>query len=164
MKILKTISAVALLLIGVFSFSKAEKTTPKSSLNLEEVNITQILSSEEKGCRPSSEVFFYVDTKLVKKSRGCTTINASIYVLDRVSGQSNLLANENIVVPSYKDAVLHYDTIPSTCNKIELTNGDKIVGSEIQTPYCFNELIQYKTIYKSYNNATNKLLHIDRTL
>lgn len=164
MKNLKKIAAITLILIGIFSFSIVENKTPKTSLNLEEINITQILSSQEKGCRPSSEVLFYVDTKLVKKSRGFSTINASIFVLDRVSGQSNLLANENIVVPSYKDAVLHYDLLPSTCNKIELTNGDKIVGSEIQTPYCFNELIQYETIYNSYNNATNKLLHLDRTL
>jgi hypothetical protein len=164
MKILKKTTAIALLLIGIFSFSKVENTTPKSSLNLEEINVIQTLSSQEMECRPSSELLFYVETKLVKKSRGSSTINASIYVLNRVSGQSNLLANENIVVPFHKDAVLHYDTLPSGCEKIELTNGDKIIGSNTQTPYCFNELINYEAIYNSYNRATNKLLHINRTL
>jgi hypothetical protein len=164
MKTLKSISALLILLIGIFSFTSFEKSTPISNLNLDEVDVIQMLSEQEYECRPSSEVMFFVETGLVKKSRGSSTINTSVYVLDRVSGKSKLLANENIIVPTHKDTFLHYDTAISNCEKIELSNGDKTLGSNINAPYCFNELIKYKTIYKSFVRYYNKLLNRDRTL
>ena len=164
MKNLKKIAVLALLLIGIFSFSKVEKIAPKTSLNLEQINIIKILSSQDLECRPSSDFLFYVETKLVKKSRGYSTINASIFVLDRVSGNSNLLANENIMVPFHKETVLKYDSEVSDSKNIVLSNGDKIIGSDAHTPYSFNELIKYEIINNSYNRATNQLLHINRTL
>ena len=164
MKNLKKITVLALLLIGIFSFSKVEKIAPKTSLNLEQINIIKILSSQDLECRPSSDFQFYVETKLVKKSRGYSTINASIFVLDRVSGNSNLLANENIMVPFHKETVLQYNSEVSDSKNIVLSNGDKIIGSDAQTPYSFNELIKYEVINNSYNRATNQLLRINRAL
>ena len=164
MKNIKKIAVLALLLIAIFSFSKVEKTTPKTSLNLEQINIIKILSSQDLECRPSSDFLFYVETNLVKKSRGYNTINASIFVLDRVSGKSNLLANKNIMVPFLKETVLQHDSEVCDSKKIVLTNGDKIIGSDAYTPYSFNELIKYDVINNSYNRATNDLLYINRTL
>ncbi|WP_339663483.1 hypothetical protein [uncultured Polaribacter sp.] len=164
MKILKNLTLVFVLLIGVFAFSKAKSTTEKVPLNLDTIDVIQTLSSQELECRPTSELYFYVETNLVKKSRGSSTINASIYVLDKTSGLSNLLANDTIVVPFHKETVLDFETLPSNCKTTVLTNGDTVIGSNTKAPFCFNELIQYEKIYNSYNNATNKLLHIQRTL
>lgn len=164
MKNLKKIAVLALLLIGFFAFSKAENTTSKSSLNIEAINIVKVLSSQELECRPTSNFLFYVETTLVKKSRGFSTINATIFVLDRVSGQYNSIANENIVVPFHNESVLQFDTVKSNCDKTTLANGDKIIGSNLPAAYCFSDLIQYDVVLNSYNNAINKLLHINRTL
>jgi len=155
MKFQKKIVPVIVLLISVFSFSKMENTTTKSSLNLEQINIIEVLSHQESECRPSSKIMFYVKTSFVKKYRGFNTINASVYILDRVSGQSNLLANENIVIPSYKDAVLQYDAVTSDYEKTVLRNGDIIVGGGTHTSYRFKELIKHEVIYASYRRATN---------
>ena len=164
MKTLKSISALLILLIGIFSFTSFEKSTPISNLNLDEVDIIQVLSEQEYECRPSTEIMFFVESSLVKKSRGSSTINTNVYLLDRVSGKSKLLANENIIIPNHKDAIIHYDTEISNCEKIELSNGDKTLGSNTYAPYCFNELIKYKTIFKSYVRSSNKLLSMNRTL
>jgi hypothetical protein len=164
MKTIKKLSALLILLIGIFSFTSFEINTPISNLNLDDVNIIQVLSEQEYECRPSSEIMFFVESSLVKKSRGSSTINTSVYILDRVSGESKLLANENILIPTFKDAILHSDTVVSNCEKIELMNGDKTLGSNSIAPYCFNDLIKYKTIFKSYVRSSNKLLNINRTL
>ncbi|PQJ81294.1 hypothetical protein [Polaribacter glomeratus] len=164
MKNLKKIAVLALLLIGFFAFSKAEKTTSKTSLNIDAINIVKALSNQELECRPTSNFLFYVEATLVKKSRGSSTVNATIFVLDRVSGQYNSVANENIVVPFHKESVLQYDIVKSNCNKITLANGDKIIGSTQPAAYCFSDLIKYEVVFNSYNSAINKLLHINRTL
>jgi hypothetical protein len=164
MKILKNLALVFLLLIGVFAFSKAKNTETKPPLNLDALNVLPILTSQESACRPSSELFFYVETNLIKKSRGSSTINASIYVLDKVSGLSNLLANDTIVVPFHKETVLSFETIPSNSKTTVLANGDVIIGNKSTAPYSFNELITNEKIYNSYTTAANKLLHRERTL
>lgn len=164
MKILKNLTLVFVLFIGVLAFSKAKSTTEKAPLNLDTINVIQTLASQELECRPTSELFFYVETNLVKKSRGFSTINASIYVLDKTSGLSNLLANDTIVVPFHKETVLDFDTVPNNGKSAVLANGDTIMGSNTKAPFSFKELIQYEKIYNSYNNATNKLLHMQRTL
>ena len=162
MKTSNMVKSLALLLILFSSFSKVEKTTAKATLNFEKINVVQILSAQEFGCRPSAELTFYVETTLVKKFRGYSKINASVFALNRLSGESSLLANENIIVPSHKDAVLHYNKTASDCEKTILTNGDRIVGSQTNTKYCFNELIKHEVIYNSYIRSTNKLLDIQR--
>ena len=97
----------------------------------------------------------------MKKSRGANTISANIFVIDRTTGASNLLASENILVPSNKDAIsLQYKTLKSDCKKVILNNGDKIIGSDRNTPYCFNELIQFEAIFRSYKKSKKELLNI----
>lgn len=164
MKILKNLALVFVLLIGVFAFSKAKTTKEKAPLKLDNINVIQTLASQELECRPSSKLFFYVETNLVKKSRGSSTINASIYVLDKVSGLSNLLANDTIVVPFHKETVLDVKTLSNHGETTVLANGDTVIGSKSNAPYGFKDLIKYEKIYNSYNNATNKLLHLERTL
>ncbi|TXD50241.1 MULTISPECIES: hypothetical protein [unclassified Polaribacter] len=162
MKSLKIVSAFVVLFLGFFSFSKAENTTLKTSLNLEEINVLQQLSKQDFECRPSEEVSFYVETALVKKHRGFNTIKASVFVLDRLSGQSNLLTNENILISNHKDAVLYLDNRTDNYQKAKLKNGDKIVVSNTKSKYSFHELMKNEAIYNSYMRATNTLLNLDR--
>ena len=122
MKTSNVLKLSALLLIVVFSFSKFKETTPKATLNFEKINVVEILSDQEFGCRPSAELTFYVESTLVKKFRGYSTINATVFALNRFSGESSLLASENIIVPFHKDAVLHYDKTKSDCEKTILSN------------------------------------------
>lgn len=158
MNFIKKTSVLFIVLISIFSFTKIENTKLKSKINLEELNIIKLLSDQEFQCRPSSEIMFYVDTELVKKSRGYSTINAKIYILDRFSGKTNLLANENINVLSHKESVINYDFTQSDCKKVVLANGDKTLGINNNSPYCFSDLIKYKNIYNSYTRSSNKLL------
>lgn len=160
MKTLKIATVLTALLIGVFPLTKIAKTTPISNVQLEEVNVIEILYNQDSyQCRPSSEIGFYVHTELVKMSRGFKTVNASIYVFDRVSGETNLLANQHIMIPTYtyRDAVFYQNGLEDISNKTILKNGDQILSSNETTPYSFSELIKYKTIYNSYIRATNKL-------
>ncbi|APZ46717.1 hypothetical protein BW723_10660 [Polaribacter reichenbachii] len=163
MNSIKKITVLIIAVIGFFTYSKAgNDNTPKSKVILEEVNVVELLSKQEQGCRPSSEVMFYVDTEIVKKHRGFSEINAKIYVLDRITGKTNLLTSENILLAYYQDSVLGnaLNTCDSSLN--ELKNGDKLIGDNIVSTYSFSELMKYETIYDSYIRSTNKLLNIKR--
>lgn len=157
---LKNNTILFLLLVTLSSFVKVDTNTSK--LNLEKINILEVLSKQNNGCRPSSEFMFYVETKMVKKARGANTINAKIFVLDRFSGVSKLLASENILATSYKkgDVFLHYKTVNKYCGKATLNNGDKIIGTTEKTVYCFNDLVKFEPIYSSYLRAKNDLLKL----
>lgn len=159
MNSLKKIILLFLLMLTIFSFVKISENSSEKKLNLEKVNILEILSKQKYECRPSSEFMFYVETNLVKKARGANTINTKIYVLDRVSGFSNLLASENILVPSYKgDVFLEYETVETNCGKGTLDNGDRLIGTTEKAPYCFHELVKFEAIYSSYLKSKNNLL------
>ncbi|WP_405565825.1 hypothetical protein [Polaribacter sp. Asnod6-C07] len=160
MKSIKKITVITLILVGVLSFSKFENQPRKSSLNLTEVNVEDLLSKEELGWRPSSKVMFYVDTEIVKKSRGFSEIKANVYVLDRISGATNLLTSNNILLPYYKGSVIRHQV--NNANLLELKNGDKIIANNINSTYSLNDLMKYRTIYESYIRSTNKLLNINR--
>ncbi|MBU3010092.1 hypothetical protein KO506_01585 [Polaribacter vadi] len=160
MKSIKKITVITLILVGVLSFSKFENQPRKSSLNLTEVNVEDLLSKEELGWRPSSKVMFYVNTEIVKKSRGFSEIKANVYVLDRISGATNLLTSNNILLPYYKGSVIRHQV--NNENLLELKNGDKIIANNINSTYSLNDLMKYRTIYESYIRSTNKLLNINR--
>lgn len=163
MRPLKKIAFLAIILIGLFSFSKSEKTIPP--LNIDNLNALEILSKQSLECRPTSDYMFFVQTELVKKSRGFTTVNASVYLMDRASGQYNLLASEHVAVPFHKDMIsLDYEAATRNCESTILENGDRIVGNSNLGPYCFGELIKNETVYNSYVSATNKLLGLNRTM
>lgn len=162
MKNFKKILVLLILLIGIFSFSKPTNIVPKISVT-EFSEIEAVLNNKFE-CRPSTKMMFYVETSLVKKSRGYNTVNATVYVLDRVSGQSKVLTSENIIIPFHKDAFLQFDKEIADTKKIVLENGDQILDNNSFAPYTFNELIKYDVIYNSYLKATNKLLKINRIL
>ena len=163
MKPLKNIAFIAVLLIGILSFSKSDK--PTTTLNIDNINALEILSNQDVSCRPNSEFLFYVESSLVKKSRGFNTVNARIYMMDRETRQYNLLASENVAVPFHKDMIaLDYDIPTRDCEFTALKNGDKIVGNANSGNYCFSELMKNEIVYHSYINSTNKLLHLDRSI
>jgi hypothetical protein len=163
MKPLKIIAFIAIPLIGILSFSKSEKPTP--TLNIDNINALEILSNQGVSCRPNSDFLFYVESSLVKKSRGFNTVNARVYMMHRETGQYNLLASENVAVPFHKDMIaLDYEIPTRDCEFTTLENGDKIVGNSNSGDYCFSELIKNETVYNSYINSTNKLLNLNRSL
>ena len=156
----RRIIGLSVLLVALFSFIEKESIAVEIKLNLEDINVISMLSNQIYECRPSSEFMFYVETALVKKHRGANTINASIFVLDRVTGATNLLASENILVPAYKDAIsLHHNKSKNDCEKVILHNGDKVLGSAKNTPYCFNKLIKFGSIFRSYKKSKKELLN-----
>jgi hypothetical protein len=161
MNSLKKMAVIPILSIVFFSFVKKDTNSSKLMSNLEDLKLIELLSKQKYECRPSSEFMFYVESNLIKKSRGANTISANIFVLDRHSGESKLLASENIFIPHYKGAIsLKHDIVASDCEKLVLNNGDEILGSTIKAPYCFNELIQFESINRSYIKSKNKLLNL----
>lgn len=162
MKRIKKIAALMIILIGIFSFVKFDYKNVESNVDLKEVDVLELLAKQELGCRPSNEVMFYVDAEIIKKHRGFSEINAKVYVVDRVSGASNLLSSEHILLPYYKDTVLGNPIKIADDKWIEIKNGDKIITKNSDSSYSFNELIKYETVYNSYIRATNKLLKINR--
>lgn len=164
MKPLKKIAALAVVLVGLLSFS-AKETKSLSALNLDEINVLEMLSKQQFECRPSSDFVFYVETNLVKKVRGANNINAKVYILDKISGKKNLLAQEDIQVKKYEDAISLKDyNSNNTFKSFTLENGDEIIGSSQKTPYAFDELLKYEAIYNGYINSTNKLLRLKRSI
>lgn len=166
MKSLKKVAALAVILIGIFSFSKKENEPElESSLNLEEINVVEMLSKQQFECRPSSNFMFYVEANLVKKIRGANNINAKVFILDKTSGKKSLLAEENIQVNKFEGAIAIDDHNENNIiiDSI-LENGDKIIGGSEKAVYAFDELVKYEAIYNSYINATNKLLRLKRSI
>ena len=162
MKFIKKISAISLMLVGLLLFSNFKSNEPKKSER--NTNLIASILNSKTSCRPTSNMMLYVKTSLVKKSRGFKTINASVYLLDKVSGISTLLANENVIVVNYKDSVLEYDLISTNDDKSVLKSGDIILSSDYSNKYSFNELLKYEVVYNSYINSTNKLLKIKRAI
>ncbi|MFY9242302.1 MAG: hypothetical protein WAO74_04675 [Polaribacter sp.] len=167
MKPLKKAVALLMLLIGIFSFNKAENTTTETNLNLEEINVIALLSEQGYECRPTSDFMFYVETSLIKKERGSNSIDAKVFVLNRKSGQRSLLSNEIIQVPNFEGTTMIFEgeVTVSDCGKdLQMLTGDKVMVSAVNMPYCFNDLIKYESIYNSYIKSTNKLLDLKRSI
>ena len=157
--------ALAVILVGIFSFSKREAETVKSSLNLEGINVREMLSKQQFECRPTSDFMFYVEANLVEKVRGANNINAKVYLLNKVSGQKKLLASENVQINKFKGAIaIQSHKTDKEFKTFVLDNGDKIIGGSVKTTFSFDELIQYEAIYNSYIKSTNKLLKLERTI
>lgn len=165
MKYIKNIIITALVLVSFIGFSVVNPKSSNAAINLKSINVVDALTTQEQGGRPSSEVFFKVDTEIVKKYRGFSEINAKIYVVDRKSGAMDLLANENILVQYYKDAIINYQAVTLENGLDQLKNGDRIIRNNTMNTaygYSFKELMQYKTIYSNYIQSSNSLLKIKR--
>jgi hypothetical protein len=165
MKPLKKVAALAVVLVGIFAFSKANLSSTKPSLNLDTINVIETLSKQQFECRPTSDFMFYVETDLVKKIRGANNVNARVYILDKVSGRKALLADENIQIKKFEGAIELKDHSAEGSFKNEIIqNGDVLIGSSEKAPFTFDELIQFESIYNSYLNSTNKLLRLKRSI
>lgn len=164
MKPLRKIAALAVVLICVLSFIKKENETFKPALKLEFINIDNVLAEQQFHCRPTSDFAIYVETDLVKKIRGASNINAKVFIVDKISGRKNLLAQENILVKKFEDAIAIKDFSTNNDALSTLDNGDTIIGGSEKGQFTFEELVKYDAIYNSYINATNKLLNIQRSI
>ncbi|WP_439130798.1 hypothetical protein [Polaribacter sp.] len=163
--LLKSI-ALAVIVICALSFNKKETKPLESALNLKSINIDKVLSMHQFECRPSSDFNFDVETSIIKKIRGGSNIKTKVFIVDKTTGRKKLLAQENIQVKNFKDAIAIKDhgNNEHYVKNFKLVNGDKIVGSQNDNPYNFQELIQYDFIYNKYIRATNKLLHLKRSI
>lgn len=162
MKTIFKVTFVSIILIGLVSFSKPKTKNLKTGLNNTEM-VENILNAE-RSCRPFYNKMFYVETSIVKKSRGFNRIRANLFVLDRISGISTFLTNEDIIVPKYKDSVLKYDITISEYEKVHLKNGHLILVNNKTKKYDFCDLLKYEVVYNSYIRSTNNLLTIERAL
>lgn len=144
---------IVLLVLSVTIFSFNKKETPLVS-NTENLNVIELLSSQKNECRPTSKYSFYVKSEL--SNDRTPTINAKIYMLDRKTQATSLLADEKIKISEN-------ETSSSEASKF-LKNGDLIVGNISKDLYSFKELIKFETIYSSYIKSTNKLLDLKRSL
>tara|TARA_R110002049_G_scaffold68910_2_gene178567 strand:+ start:361 stop:837 length:477 start_codon:yes stop_codon:yes gene_type:complete len=158
MKKIKNILAVTVLLVGLFAFKKAD-TNPILLKSLEKEKIVKMLSVQELGCRPSSELNFHVETTLLKKYRGYAKIEAKVFVLNKLTNQKSMLASENIIVANYKDSFINYDIIKNSATT-ELKNGHIIIHNEIDTEFKLANLLNSELIYNRYIISTNKLLNL----
>ena len=154
---LKKITALAVILVGIFSFSTSEKNLNQTQLNLADVDVIDVLDTYRFNCRPSEDYFFFVDSDLVKKTRGAKQVNSKIYILERATGKKALLAEENIQISNFDDTVHIVDEA-----SFALSNGDVVFDNEAETPYSFKELMKYQRVYGSYIASTNELLDLDR--
>jgi hypothetical protein len=154
MKSLKKIIILLVLSVAIFSFSKVENTEIKFEPNIEEPNVIDILSKQKYECRPSSEYLFYVESYL--SNDRTPTIKAEIYMLNRKTNKSSLLADEKIKVSN--------NELKTYTSSEFLKNGDKIISNSDQDLYSFKELLEFETIYSSYVSSTNKLLNLNRSL
>ncbi len=162
MKFIKKYIAISLMLVGLLSFSNFKN--KKSNVSIDNSNVIESVLNSKTSCSPLSNMMFYVETSLVKTSRGYKTINASIYVLDRISGISTLLVNEDVIVANYKDSVLEYSVTSTEYDKPILKSGDVVLSKDFSNQYSFNEIMKYEVVYNSYINSTNKLLNIKRVI
>lgn len=157
MKPLKQLTALFVLIIGIFAFTTKKNTFEKPLLNLDEVNVLEVLSKQQLNCRPSSDFIFLVETELQEKLRGANKIEAKVFIEEIKTGKTNLVSRETIVVPKYEGAI---QLDGDTSNKM-LLNGDRVVSST--TKYSLKELMTFETIHNGYLKATNKLLNLERS-
>lgn len=161
MKKTKNILAVVVLLVGLFGFKKAD-TNPILLKNLDKEKIVKMLSAQEFGCRPSSDLNFYVETILLKKYRGFVKIEAKVFFLDKRSNQKRMLVSENIIVANHKESFLNFDKLRVTDNSetTELENGHIIIHEKKNAAFKLENLLSHELIYNRYIISTNKLLKV----
>lgn len=156
--LIKTL-ALAVLLIGVFAYTSKADIAEIKTLELNNIDVLEAISEQELSGRPSSDYQFYVETDLLEKKRGASTINAKVFLLDKKSGKTAIVTNETIVVPNFKDTVLLEEDLNS---QEKLSNGDRIINSD--SAFSLKELIEFETINYSYIQSTNELLDLSRAI
>lgn len=152
MKSLKRIIILLVLSVSAFSFIKKEKKDIILEFDKKDLNVIEILKKQQFECRPSTDYLFHIETDVVKKVRGASTVDAKVFITQKSSGKVSLLASEKV-------QVLKFDNENSSHNLEEnvLRNGDKIIGNSTKGNYSFKELISFEPIYNSYVSATNRL-------
>lgn len=166
MNSLRKVAALAVVLVCMLSVSKKVNNTENETLNLNQLNVTEILAQQKNDAELSSKFSFQVKTDLIKKIRGASKVNTKVFIVDNTTGKKNLVSQENIQIKKFQDAIAIKDFSPNSneTKSIVLSNGDKIIGGANESPYAFEELVKHEAIYTSYVNATNKLLRLKRTL
>lgn len=157
--------ATAILLVGIVSFIDLDQKAEKSTLEINDTEVLDILSTHTLYGRPDGDYAFFVETDLIQKIRGANKVNAKVYIVERATGRTALLASENLQIQNYADAIsIEAEPMLDNFEVFDLENGDKVIGSSTESPFQFKDLITFDTIYNSYIRATNKLLNIERTL
>lgn len=164
MRPLRKIAALAVILVGIFSFNTAEDNLNQTQLDLANIDVLDVLNTHRFECRPSGDYLFYVDTDLVKKIRGAKKVNSKIYILERATGKKALLAQNEVQIANFDDSIQITDGVTESEQTFALTNGDVVYNNNTNAPYSFKDLMKYERIYGSYIAATNELLELDRSV
>ncbi|WP_397444908.1 hypothetical protein [Polaribacter sp. R77954] len=168
MKPLLKITAIAVVVIIVFAFNTKKNESFETNSNLNRIDLENVLAKQKFECRPSADFVFNVETIILKKIRGANNIHAKIFIVDKTTGRKSLLAQENILVKNFRDAIGIKDHSSNNyklnLKVTELANGDKLLGKPNEAPYTFEKLIQYDLIYNKYIHSTNKLLQLKRAI
>lgn len=158
MKPLKKLAALLVLLLGIFAFTSKTNTAENSNLDLNTIDVLNVLLDQNTSCRPNSNYSFFVETELVEKVRGASTIEAKVFILEKSTGSIAKISDEIIMVPNFKGTQL----LENSLSTKKMDNGDEII--ETKSDFSLKSLQKFETINNSYIKSTNNLLNLNRSI
>lgn len=91
-----------MLLLGIFAFTSKTNTAENSNLDLNTIDVLNVLLEQNTSCRLNSNYSFFVETELVEKVRGASTIEAKVFILEKSTGSIAKISDEIIMVLNFK--------------------------------------------------------------
>ena len=158
MKPLKKLAALLVLLLGIFAFTSKTNTTENSNLDLNTIDVLNVLLEQNTSCRLNSNYSFFVETELVEKVRGASTIEAKVFIIEKSTGSIAKISDEIIMVPNFKGTQL----LENSLSTKKMDNGDEII--ETKSDFSLKSLQKFETINNSYIKSTNNLLSLNRSI
>ena len=158
MKPLKKLAALLVLLLGIFAFTSKTNTTENSNLDLNTIDVLNVLLEQNTSCRPNSNYSFFVETELVEKVRGASTIEVKVFIIEKFTGSIAKISDEIIMVPNFKGTQL----LENSLSTKKMDNGDEII--ETKSDFSLKSLQKFETINNSYIKSTNNLLNLNRSI
>ena len=158
MKPLKKLAALLVLLLGIFAFTSKTNTAENSNLDLNTIEVLNVLLEQNTSCRLNSNYSFFVETELVEKVRGASTIEAKVFILEKSTGSIAKISDEIIMVPNFKGTQL----LENSLSTKKMDNGDEII--ETKSDFSLKSLQKFETINNSYIKSTNNLLNLNRSI
>ncbi len=147
-----------MLLLGIFAFTSKTNTAENSNLDLNTIDVLNVLLEQNTSCRLNSNYSFFVETELVEKVRGASTIEAKVFILEKSTGSIAKISDEIIMVPNFKGTQL----LENSLSTKKMDNGDEII--ETKSDFSLKSLQKFETINNSYIKSTNNLLNLNRSI
>ncbi|WP_438976948.1 hypothetical protein [Polaribacter sp.] len=122
------------------------------------IDVLNVLLEQNTSCRLNSNYSFFVETELVEKVRGASTIEAKVFILEKSTGSIAKISDEIIMVPNFKGTQL----LENSLSTKKMDNGDEII--ETKSDFSLKSLQKFETINNSYIKSTNNLLNLNRSI